>query len=140
MRKEERQARERKSSARYRAKNREAINTRVREYQRKKNGMTSLPAHPEPSLCECCGAPPKGKRRKRLVPDHCHAIGAPRGWICQRCNWKLGLLGDELTGIEPIYRRLLKHDLNRGLLKLAVVEQLYRYLFKYSTFNWIYLE
>ncbi len=87
-----------------------------RDSNRKYLGIP-IPSHPEPALCECCNLPPTGKFTA-LVPDHCHATGAPRGWLCAKCNAALGMLGDDLAGVE----------------------RMRAYLMKYSAFNWIWQE
>jgi hypothetical protein len=47
-----------------------------------------------PEACQCCGG------KKTLVIDHCHATGAFRGWLCQRCNVCIGGLGDTTETIQ----------------------------------------
>jgi recombination endonuclease VII len=68
---------------------RDARNARVREYYRKRLGVT--PDYPPTAACELCGDPP-GKKALNL--DHDHSTGAFRGWLCVRCNTALGLLRD----------------------------------------------
>jgi len=36
------------------------------------------------------------RKEDRLVGDHCHATGVPRGMLCYRCNIMLGMAGDDL--------------------------------------------
>lgn len=99
------------------AKHGEKIRAQKRNAGRRRN-KTPIPAHPMPALCECCGGPPNGCS-KELVPDHCHAVGAARGWLCSKCNLLLGLLGDDLVPLKQRY------------------EQLRRYLLKYSHIAWM---
>lgn len=81
-------------------KNPDLVRKHRREYWRRRQG-TPIPAHPEPSKCECCGRASNSIRRYRnLVPDHCHETGLARGWICVKCNLALGLLGDTLEAAE----------------------------------------
>jgi hypothetical protein len=75
------------------------------------------PAHPMPRGCECCGRAPSGGRFS-LSRDHCHRTKTARGWLCARCNMGLGFLGDDLEGVE----------------------NLRRYLLKYSKFAWLYTD
>ena len=42
--------------------------------------------------CAICGRPPGVNHR--LATDHCHKTGIFRGLICERCNWSIGLMGD----------------------------------------------
>jgi hypothetical protein len=56
------------------------------------------PTRPEPTVCESCSGPPKGKH-KRLVVDHDHNTGAFRGWLCDICNRAIGMLGDNTSGV-----------------------------------------
>jgi Recombination endonuclease VII len=62
---------------------------KTRATYRKYRGLP-LPTRLMPELCERnCG-------RKATALDHCHITGKFRGWLCQRCNMGLGLLGDTL--------------------------------------------
>ena len=49
--------------------------------------------YPMPVNCECCNF------SGRLRLDHCPITGYIRGWICDRCNMGIGLLGDDLPAI-----------------------------------------
>ena len=44
------------------------------------------PPRPEDGLCQCCGEPVKA-----FHLDHCHDIGAFRGWVCHGCNTGTGI-------------------------------------------------
>jgi hypothetical protein len=79
-----------------------------RRANRKRLGIP-IPAHPEPARCECCNLPPTGKFTA-LAPDHCHATKAPRGWLCAKCNCALGLLGDDLAGVNKMRAYLTKYS------------------------------
>jgi len=48
--------------------------------------------------CQVCGIP-EGECTKKLSMDHDHVTGAFRGWLCQKCNWVLGALGDSEEGV-----------------------------------------
>ena len=78
---------------------------RQRTRQRERLGIPT-PAHPTPTECECCGR----REPKSLAADHCHRTGIPRGWLCSRCNGALGLLGDDIAGIEQMRSYLLKYS------------------------------
>ena len=62
---------------------------RYRDQKRKQRGLP-VPTRPCPINCECCGK----QNQRALNLDHCHATGAFRGWLCDRCNKGLGFLGD----------------------------------------------
>lgn len=55
---------------------------------KRENTLAEIAGRPRSSECELCGE--KGK----IVFDHCHASGAFRGWLCDRCNKVLGLVHD----------------------------------------------
>lgn len=40
--------------------------------------------------------------------DHCHETGKARGYLCSRCNNGLGMLGDNLEGLQTALRYLDK--------------------------------
>lgn len=63
------------------------------------------PTRPIPATCECCGAPP-GK--KALCLDHDHCTEEFRGWLCNKCNLGIGLLGDNISGLETAILYLKK--------------------------------
>lgn len=52
---------------------------------------------PRTDKCELCGGSGYERGNKPgtgIVFDHCHASGAARGWLCDRCNKVLGLVRD----------------------------------------------
>jgi hypothetical protein len=67
----------------------------ARDFKRRADGLP-VPARPEPEWCDCCG------RFLEKTPhlDHDHVTGKFRGWICGPCNHALGLLGDNVEGVE----------------------------------------
>ena len=76
----------------------EAAKIRMRNYYRKKKGIPPA-TRPQPERCEnaACG--------RLLLPgkthlDHDHKTGAFRGWLCNRCNLGIGMLGDTVAGME----------------------------------------
>ena len=50
--------------------------------------------HPKLTTCACCGA-----TDRRMALDHDHQTRAFRGWICNKCNTAIGMLGDTLAGV-----------------------------------------
>ena len=59
----------------------------------------------KPEVCSCCLKSPK----KKFVLDHCHKNEVFRGWLCDHCNLAIGLLGDDLEGVEKAVTYLRKH-------------------------------
>jgi hypothetical protein len=76
---------------------------KVWSYVRKINGYP-LPTRPEAEWCECCG------RLLESAPclDHCHLTGVFRGWLCSQCNCGIGLLGDDIAGLNKAIAYLKK--------------------------------
>lgn len=72
---------------------------RRREQGRKRAGLPD-PTRPVPLTCESCDGPPNGNRT--LVLDHDHETGAFRGWLCNRCNRGVGLIGDTLDAARKM--------------------------------------
>ena len=58
----------------------------------------------KPKICQMCS------KKKNLVLDHDHDTEKFRGWICAECNHGLGLLGDNLEGLNRALRYLKKND------------------------------
>ena len=76
--------------------NLEEFRKRERESSRKRQNYPA-PLWPEPECCELCGKKP---RNRRLCLDHDHATNKFRGWLCTRCNLRLGFYGDSIEGVE----------------------------------------
>lgn len=57
------------------------------------------PTRPVGLNCECCGTPRSALKRE-LHLDHNHETGAFRGWLCGRCNVGIGMLGDNVAGLQ----------------------------------------
>ena len=60
-------------------------------------------APPKPDVCDCCGNPPKtgnGRRDVGLSCDHDPITDTFRGWLCGACNVSIGLLGDNVEGVQ----------------------------------------
>lgn len=70
----------------------------------KRDGMPT-PTRDRPLTCEACNEPPK---KRALALDHDHASGAFRGWLCDRCNFAIGLLFDDPRKIQGLLSYLLR--------------------------------
>lgn len=60
-------------------------------------------APPKPKACDCCG-----RKDKSLGLDHCSITNTFRGWICGNCNRGMGLLGDDVDGVNLALKYLKK--------------------------------
>ena len=47
-----------------------------------------------PNICMICTS------TKHICIDHCHDTGAVRGLLCRSCNLGLGMLGDNISGLQ----------------------------------------
>tara|TARA_Y100000389_G_scaffold47830_1_gene43009 strand:+ start:70 stop:510 length:441 start_codon:yes stop_codon:yes gene_type:complete len=56
--------------------------------------------HRKYGACDCCGVDAKDVKGGKLHLDHCHVTGEYRGHLCGSCNRGLGMLGDNLTGVQ----------------------------------------
>lgn len=55
--------------------------------------------------CALCEKTPEDEKRfKRLNVDHCHETGRVRGILCTRCNFAIGILGDNEAGLSAALR------------------------------------
>lgn len=64
-------------------------------------------------LCACCGKIledgwAQNHKPNKLVVDHDHVTGQVRGLLCTMCNKGLGLLGDNIEGLEKALAYLKK--------------------------------
>jgi len=50
--------------------------------------------------CGLCRKPFESFRGNALHVDHCHDTGQVRGLLCMTCNVALGMLGDNVQGLE----------------------------------------
>tara|TARA_R110000772_G_scaffold28864_1_gene72534 strand:+ start:325 stop:756 length:432 start_codon:yes stop_codon:yes gene_type:complete len=62
----------------------------------------------KPDYCECCNT-----TSEPLELDHDHKEGSFRGFICKRCNSKIGSLGDTFDLIiasdcDPMYKKYIR--------------------------------
>ena len=65
--------------------------------------------------CACCGVElddswTRQHKHNKLVIDHDHKTGLVRGLLCTMCNKGLGLLGDNLEGLQKAVDYLKKHE------------------------------
>jgi hypothetical protein len=58
--------------------------------------------------CGCCGLAVENSRPRQFAVDHCHQTGKNRGILCGDCNMAIGLLGDNLKGLENAIQYLNK--------------------------------
>lgn len=58
--------------------------------------------------CGCCGLTIESSRPRQFAVDHCHQTGKNRGILCADCNMAIGLLGDNLEGLEDAVQYLNK--------------------------------
>jgi hypothetical protein len=77
---------------------RESRSTSCKECQKYNNSVVNRirkTAPPAPDSCQCCG-----KTGVKLVLDHCYETEKFRGWLCPHCNLSIGLLGDNVEGLQ----------------------------------------
>ena len=55
--------------------------------------------------CDCCGIDSKFV----LHCDHDYETSELRGWLCRSCNIGIGVLGDNISGLEKALAYLIKH-------------------------------
>lgn len=103
MRRHPKASRERnnKACAGYRARN---PDQHTRRWFRNRGYPEELGVRPD--RCDCCGQPPTNGKGKVVHLDHDHETGAFRGWLCHGCNTGIGLLGDNVEGLERAIRYL----------------------------------
>lgn len=65
--------------------------------KRKSRGQVDVPNRPSLNVCECCCRFMEGPSEHE---DHDHVTGYFRGWLCNRCNVGIGLLGDDIAGVQ----------------------------------------
>ena len=90
----------------YRSANRDALKAarRLKEYGLTKEQHDALKA--KAPGCHVCGVRFTDKGKHRECIDHCHETGRIRGLLCGACNAGLGLLGDNVEGLEKALRYL----------------------------------
>jgi len=70
------------------------LSSKAQYFLRKKHG------HKAYGTCDCCGVDAKDLKGGKLHLDHCHYTGDYRGHLCGSCNRGLGMLGDNLAGVQ----------------------------------------
>jgi hypothetical protein len=93
--------RRRKAVAANRAANPERTRRQWRNYRERKL-LKATGGIPKPEICDICGIGGK------ICFDHCHNKGNFRGWICNRCNFVLGQVGDSLELLKKLIEYLEK--------------------------------
>lgn len=59
--------------------------------------------------CACCGISKEQTQQTELYVDHDHLTGEIRGLLCLQCNTGIGILGDNLEGVQKAYDYLFRH-------------------------------
>ncbi len=80
--------------ARYYAKHPERVKAAAVKSKRKALGIPEA-ERPKPDACELCSV-----TGRQMHLDHDHATGRFRGWLCNRCNMAMGVLGDTIEGLQ----------------------------------------
>ena len=62
--------------------------------------LQKIHGHKAYSVCDCCGTEAKDLKGGKLHLDHCHQTEEYRGHLCGNCNRGIGMLGDNLTGVQ----------------------------------------
>ena len=69
------------------------------------------------NCCAICEVHESDAPRQRLAVDHCHDTGKIRGFLCDRCNLALGMLGDGAKQVEKALNYLIKADVKNDNTK-----------------------
>ena len=75
------------------------------KYRARKKGYLPPSPHtpmPEDKSCQSCG------KTGPLYIDHDHATGQFRGWLCNKCNIGIGMLGDDIKILRAAVQYLEK--------------------------------
>jgi hypothetical protein len=62
--------------------------------------LNKIYRHRAYGTCDCCSVDAKDVKGGKLHLDHCHQTGEYRGHLCGSCNRGIGMLGDNLTGVQ----------------------------------------
>lgn len=79
---------------------------------RRKAKQELMMGRPRTATCEVCNQPPAGRGNRPesgICFDHDHKTGKPRGWLCDRCNKMLGLVGDSEELLYKLIGYLKEH-------------------------------
>jgi Recombination endonuclease VII len=63
-------------------------------------------------MCKLCRHPTRRGSGGDLDVDHCHETGRIRGLLCVSCNHALGVLGDNVKGLEMAIKYLKGEDVD----------------------------
>ena len=74
-------------------------------------------APPVSSECDCCGRSLETIGTRDIHLDHCKDTETFRGWLCKNCNIGLGMLGDDMDGIEKALAYLKRWEDKHGTCK-----------------------
>lgn len=83
----------------------------------RENKLVTLAGRPRPEICDICGNENNNKKIKRIAFDHDHKDGHFRGWICDTCNYIIGLAKDDANYVSKIasYLRRTKDNVSPQL-------------------------
>lgn len=88
------------------------------------------------TVCECCGRPFDNTKKGKPRLDHDHGyeevvLSAFRGYICDRCNTGIGLLGDNIAGLINALTYLRAYEERKELPDSIMMEKLLEYRMKF---------
>lgn len=79
-------------------------------------------------VCASCFRPPSPHRM--LAVDHCHETGRNRGLLCGSCNSAIGMLGDNLEGVQRAVDYLMRYQetltIDSGCEIMGVSEEIFQ--------------
>ena len=70
-------------------------------------------APPISSTCDCCGqesGQDKSYKKIKFCLDHDPENNVFRGWLCHKCNTGIGLLGDNIEGLNRAIKYLKENQ------------------------------
>ena len=70
--------------------------------------LRKIHGHKAFGKCNCCGVDSKELKGQKLHLDHCHQTEVYRGHLCSSCNRGIGLLGDDIEGVQQAVNYLKK--------------------------------
>ena len=73
--------------------------------------LGKIHGHKAFGTCACCRVDSKELKGQKLHLDHCHQTEAYRGHLCSSCNRGIGLLGDDIEGVQQAVNYLKKVEL-----------------------------
>ena len=73
--------------------------------------LRKIHGHKAYGKCDCCGVDSKTLRGDKLHLDHCHVTHVYRGHLCGSCNRGIGMLGDDIEGVQQAVNYLKKVEL-----------------------------